>query len=114
MKYRENDRGKVMYWYWNLNNEWHGVNQISRGAVWWSVILLFFSSLIPYAIRLVHADYNSSTTQCFYGIIVFLVTISNVVLSCALERANHTEQDEQLAATPTEELLNLDILKPEQ
>ena len=96
---RENYFAYALSFFWlgtmwvNLHNEWHDVNQISRGVVWWSVILLFFSSLIPYAIRFVNVDYNSSTTQCFYGIIVFLVTISNVVLSRALEKANHTEQE---------------------
>ena len=96
---RENYFAYALSFFWlgtmwvNLHNEWHDVNQISRGVVWWSVILLFFSSLIPYAIRFVNVDYNSSTTQCFYGIIVFLVTISNVTLSRALEKANHTEQE---------------------
>ena len=96
---RENYFAYALSFFWlgtmwvNLHNEWHDVNQISKGVVWWSVILLFFSSLIPYAIRFVNVDYNSSTTQCFYGIIVFLVTLSNVALSRVLEKANHTEQE---------------------
>ena len=57
-----------------------------------TILSMIFSSLIPYTIRFVNVDYNSSVTQCFYGIIVFLVTLSNVALSHSLEKANHSEQ----------------------
>ena len=77
----------------NLHNEWHDVNRISKAVVWWSVVLLFFSSLIPYAIRFVNVDYNSGVTQGFYGIMVLFVTLSNVGLSRALEKANHKEEE---------------------
>ena len=96
---RENFFAYALSFFWlgtmwvNLHNEWHDVAQISKSVVWWSVVLLFFSSLIPYAIRFVNVDYNSSVTQCFYGIMVLLVTFSNIGLSHALEKANHTEDE---------------------
>lgn len=93
----------------NLHNEWHGVNKISNAVVWWSVILLFFSSLIPYAIRFVNVDYNSGVTQGFYGIMVLLVTLSNVGLSCALEKANHAERSIKSEIADGRKRLYLDI-----
>lgn len=94
----------------NIHNEWHNVTQVSKPVVWWSVILLFFSSLVPYAIRFVNVDYNSAVTQCFYGIIVFLVTFSNVGLSRALEKANHAESEIKNGIAFNRKRLYLDIL----
>lgn len=93
----------------NLHNEWHDVNQISNSVVWWSVVLLFFSSLIPYAIRFVNVDYNNGVTQGFYGIMVLLVTLSNVGLSRALEKANHKEKDIKTGIADNRRRLYLDI-----
>lgn len=93
----------------NLHNEWHDVNQISKAVVWWSVILLFFSSLIPYAIRFVNVDYNNGVTQGFYGIMVLLVTFANVGLSHALEKANHHEKEVKEDIANGRKRLYLDI-----
>ena len=93
----------------NLHNEWHDVEQVSTAVVWWSVVVLFFSSLIPYAIRFVNVDYNSGVTQGFYGILVLLVTLANVGLSRALERANHHEKDIKDGIADSRKRLYLDI-----
>lgn len=77
----------------NLHNEWHEVTRISISVVWWNVLVLFFSSLIPYAIRFVNMDHSSGVTQGFYGVMVLLVTLANVGLSSALEKANHHKED---------------------
>lgn len=93
----------------NLHNEWHDVTQISKSVVWWSVILLFFSSLIPYAIRFVNVDYNNGVTQGFYGIMVLLVTFANVGLSHSLEKANHEEHEIKADIAHGRKRLYLDI-----
>ena len=93
----------------NLHNEWHDVSKVTNAVVWWSVILLFFSSLIPYAIRFVNVDYNSGVTQGFYGIMVLLVTLSNVGLSHALEKANRDEKDIKGEIADNRKRLYLDI-----
>ena len=93
----------------NLHNEWHDVNRISKSVVWWSVIVLFFSSMIPYAIRFVNVDHNSGVTQGFYGIMVLLVTLSNIGLSMALEKANHTEHEVRAWIAGSRKRLYLDI-----
>ena len=93
----------------NLHNEWHNITQVSKSVVWWSVIVLFFSSMIPYAIRFVNVDYNSGVTQGFYGIIVMLVTLSNVELSRALEKANRHEDEIKAGIADARKRLYLDI-----
>ena len=93
----------------NLHNEWHGVTQVSRSVVWWSVVVLFFSSLIPYAIRFVNVDYHSSVTQGFYGVMVLLVTFANVGLSRALELAHQEETATKEEIAGNRRRLYLDI-----
>lgn len=112
---RENFFAYALSFFWlgtmwvNLHNEWHSVEQVSTAVVWWSVIHLFFSSLIPYAIRFVNVDYNNGVTQCFYGIIVLLVTFSYVGLSCALEKANHHEEEIKEVIADSRKRIYIDI-----
>lgn len=42
-----------------LHNNWHRVKTITRGAPWLAIGLLFFSSLVPYATRIVSAHVMS-------------------------------------------------------
>ena len=93
----------------NLHNEWHEVTQISKSVVWWSVVVLFFSSMIPYAIRFVNVDYHSGVTQGFYGVMVLLVTFSNVGLSRALEMAHQGETATKAEIAGNRKRLYLDI-----
>ncbi|MFS1664299.1 TMEM175 family protein [Streptococcus sp. zg-JUN1979] len=62
----------------NLHRAWDGVKHITNKLVWISLLLLFFSSLVPYVTTLVSSDFNNSVAQAAYGIIVLLVTFSNV------------------------------------
>ena len=78
----------------NIHLEWNEVSKINQTVVWWSLILLFFSSWIPYAIDFVNEDPNSSVTQGFYGICVLFVTFANVGLSYSLQQVK--EHDENL------------------
>lgn len=72
----------------NLHNEWHAVNRVSKAVIWWNLILLFFSSLIPYATSFVNLHYHTNTAQIFYGTVVLAVTGSTIGMNIALGRAN--------------------------
>lgn len=78
----------------NLHNSWHHKEKISRSVLWWNIVLLFFSSMVPYSTKYVDIYFMSSTAQAFYGIIVLLVTIANIGLDIALEQANEGEAHE--------------------
>lgn len=73
----------------NLHNEWHDIEKISKKVVVWVLILLFCSSGFPYVTKFVNAYFHNSVAQSFYGIIVLLVTFSNIFLSKAIEEVNH-------------------------
>lgn len=61
----------------NMHNEWYNVKRITTGTLWATLIVLFFSSLFPYATNIVAANYNVRGAQVFYGIIVLLITWAN-------------------------------------
>jgi len=50
--------------------------------------MLFFASLFPYTTSIVAQNYNNSTAQVLYGIIVLLVSFSNMAISHSLNVAN--------------------------
>lgn len=81
---------------WVTNhNEWHFVRKIQPSTVWWTILMLFFSSLFPYTTSLVDTHFNNAFAQGFYGIVVLLVTFANVMLSQSLVKAD--PDNEQLA-----------------
>lgn len=61
----------------NMHNEWYNVKKIGTRTLWATLIMLFFSSLFPYATSIVSTNYNNKEAQVFYGIIVLLITFAN-------------------------------------
>ncbi|MBD5429541.1 TMEM175 family protein [Lactobacillus sp.] len=70
----------------------HEINKISDGTVAWTLIMLFFSSFFPYSTSIVSSDFNNSTAQVFYGIIIILVSLSNIGISHSLNKAGNKHQ----------------------
>lgn len=70
----------------------HKVEKISNGTVTWTLVMLFFASLFPYSTSLVAEDFNNSTAQVFYGIIIILVSLSNIGISHSLNKAGNSHQ----------------------
>lgn len=71
-----------MYKIWNM------VEKVDNKVIWWNIILLFFASLIPYTTSLVSEHFDSSVVQAFYGIVVILLTVSNVFLNKVIDEPN--------------------------
>lgn len=72
----------------NITTEWDAIEQVDRHVLWRMIALLFLSSLIPYATSLVSEDFGSVTYQSFYGLVVIALTLANLWLGRAVERAN--------------------------
>ncbi len=91
---RENYFAYTISFFWlgamwvNLHNEWDQVEKISRKTVWATLIMLFFSSVFPYSTSIVATDFSNSFAQVFYGIIVLLVTFSNMATYHTLIKPN--------------------------
>lgn len=72
----------------HMHNEWYHAKTIDNKVTWTSLIMLFFSSLFPYATSIVASDFYNSTAQVFYGIVVLSVTLFNTVMYRYLKNAN--------------------------
>ncbi|MGN1389137.1 MAG: TMEM175 family protein [Bulleidia sp.] len=81
-----------------LNEIWEKVSSISNRVVWWTLVLLFFASFIPYATSLIGDDFDNAVLQTFYGSTVILMTLVNYRLHTVLDEPN-ADHPELLAAT---------------
>jgi len=76
-----------MMWF-SHHNAWNQIKKINNSTVFYSLLMLFFASLFPYTTSIVAQNYNNSTAQVLYGIIVLLVSFSNMAISHSLNVAN--------------------------
>ena len=72
----------------NLHGQWNRVDRIDNRVVWWSVIMLFFASLIPYVTDFVGRNYMNRFAQGCYLVVVLCVSLANIALNRAVGRAN--------------------------
>ena len=72
----------------NIHNQWQVVERVNNKIVWWSIVMLFFSSLIPYVTDFVGENFHSLFAQLMYSIVVILVSFSNMALAGAVEKEN--------------------------
>lgn len=54
----------------------------------WTLVLLFFASLIPYTTDLVSRHFDNRIMQCAYGLVVLVMTGANWMLHRTLEKPN--------------------------
>ena len=91
---RENFMAYTISFFWiglmwaTQHSHWQRVNKISENTVYASLLMLFLSSFFPYTTSLVATNFNNSTAQAFYGIIILGVSFSNILISKTLQSAN--------------------------
>lgn len=54
----------------------------------WTLVLLFFASLIPYTTDLVSRHFDNRIMQCVYGLVVLVMTGANWMLHRTLKKPN--------------------------
>ena len=77
----------------NLHSQWQQVSKIDNKVVWWSIIMLFFSSFFPYVTSFVSSHFMSRMAQGFYWVVVILVSLSNMALGKVLGDANRDDAE---------------------
>lgn len=60
----------------NLHYDWKLVEKTTRKTAWAMMNLLLWTSFLPYATNIMAREFNNSTAQIFYGIIVLAITVS--------------------------------------
>lgn len=114
---RENFFAYTLSFFWlgtmwiNLHNEWYHIKRINNHTIWGTLVMLFFSSIFPYATSIVSENFNNITAQFFYGIIVIAITVSSILSHRTLikENVNVTTISDQLAHRNRWLLLDLGI-----
>lgn len=72
----------------NLHIEWENATNVTTPVLWWTIIMLFFASVTPYTTSIAAQSFFNATAQAVYGIVVMLLSLSNLVLSTFLHKAN--------------------------
>lgn len=71
-----------------LNGIWEKVQKISTAVTFANLVLLFLASFMPYATGLVSTYFNSKVVQGFYGLIIILITVANIILHKVIDGPN--------------------------
>lgn len=72
----------------NLHIEWEHARNVSVPVLWWTIIMLFFASFTPYTTGMAAEHFFSPTVQAIYGVVVMLISLSNLALSWQLQKVN--------------------------
>lgn len=83
----------------NMQRAWEGIKLINNKLVWISHLLLFFSSFFPYTTSLVSSHFDNTVAQSLYGIVVLLVSLTNVCMYDELVRISTREESSQVSQT---------------
>lgn len=94
----------------SIHNEWETIEKVTTKILWVNMLLLFFTSIIPYATDLVSKNFNNSVAQGFYGIFVIFVTLANIWLSKVLEDEHKHETESAEMISKRRRILWFDIL----
>lgn len=81
----------------NIHSSSHLIKKISQKTVWAAIIMLFFSSLFPYATQLIATHFTNGSMQTFYGIIVLLITFSVIWYYKTLDEVNDSAEMHSLS-----------------
>ena len=73
----------------NMHNYWHFVDRVGKRTVWHALVVLFFSSLIPWVTVMVSDNFDNVVAQVCYGAVVLAVTFANMAFYRSTERVNH-------------------------
>ena len=72
----------------HIHTLWHEVEIISKSVIFVNVILLFFSSMIPFLVTYLGKNITETVPQVLYGLDVVIITISNQISSELLKKDN--------------------------
>lgn len=72
----------------HLVQNWSKAEYCDNKCLWWTLILLFFSSLIPFATNFVDMHFHETVAGLFYVTLTLLVTVANLGLNYEMRQAN--------------------------
>lgn len=88
---------------------WSRAEYVNNACLWWTLILLFCSSLIPFSTNFVAEDYTSPIAEVFYILNTIAVTWANLQLNHAMLEANPDNSDLALIYHERKRWLRIDL-----
>lgn len=76
-----------LLWY-NHHNAFASLHTVNKACVFWTIVMLFFMSLFPYATSIVASHFSNRSAQVFYGIIMLGEVLSNIALTNSIRKEN--------------------------
>lgn len=70
------------------HNMWVDAKRVDASVIWWSMVVMFCLSLVPYTTSVAGSNFGSAVAQGFYGLVIVASTAANVGINRALARAN--------------------------
>ena len=81
----------------NMHRAWDHVKKINNKLVWISLLLLFFASFFPYTTSIVADNFNSPVAQTLYGVVVLLVSFTNVWMYAELAKVANNKRSQTIS-----------------
>lgn len=72
----------------NIHSLWHNVENITRSVMWVNMIMLFFSSMLPFLVVYLGRNFFALVPQLLYGVDVLLITVTNLISAELLNKHN--------------------------
>ncbi len=94
----------------NLNKIWRPIKNVSNSVLWWTIVMLFFASLIPNVTNYAGSNFYNQFAQLYYGVIVMCVTISNFILTICLRKVNTEDKETVEMIKAYDKAMKRDIL----
>lgn len=96
--------------YWNNHHHLLYITKKIKGStLWWNFTLLFASSLIPFATRLVYESRYSGLSGIFYGIVLLACAISFALLFVDLKKMDDNKELRDTLSVSTKEYISIAI-----
>ncbi|WP_057769011.1 TMEM175 family protein [Lactobacillus selangorensis] len=88
-----------LMWY-SQHNAWQQIHKINNETIVASLVMLFFASFSPYTTSIMEDHFFNVTAQVLYGVVVLLVSLSNIWISHSLDVANHVSKRHLMYQAP--------------
>lgn len=93
----------------NQHNFWHRISRVTTPTIFCDMLMLFFSSFFPVSTTMVSKNFWNPVAQLCYGVLILLVTFSNILLYSRLRADNGDVEGLPSAILGSARNMSLDI-----
>lgn len=72
----------------NTYRQWHTIKRVNGNVLWLAMLVLFFSSLVPYVTSYAGENFNSGFAEGLYGTVILLVSLARLWMNREVAKIN--------------------------